>query len=114
MNHLEIDFHVYSDDFSIEKSFRSIARISRNPKVKEVLYKNLRVKWEGDLRGEKAMGTEVYEAAIADGVKTFDGFCDWKKPGRKSAYRCGNPAKTQNKKAARISRRLRRFILILS
>lgn len=41
MNKLDIDFHVYSDDFSIEKSFRAIAQICRNPKIKEVAYTNL-------------------------------------------------------------------------
>lgn len=41
MSHLDIDFHVYSDDFSIEKSFSAIAQISKNPKIKEVVYRNL-------------------------------------------------------------------------
>jgi hypothetical protein len=40
MTHLDIDFHVYSDEFSIEKSFSAISQISQNPKIKEVLYKN--------------------------------------------------------------------------
>ncbi len=40
-NHLDIDFHIYSDDFSIEKSFKAIAEISKNKKIKEVYYKNL-------------------------------------------------------------------------
>jgi len=41
LNHLDIDFHTYSDDFSIEKSFKAIAEISKNPKIREVYYKNL-------------------------------------------------------------------------
>ncbi|WP_372935015.1 hypothetical protein [Mariniphaga sediminis] len=41
MNHLDIDFHTYSKKFSIEKSFNAIAEISKNPKIKEVIYKNL-------------------------------------------------------------------------
>ena len=41
MRHLDIDFHVYSDEFSVEKSFNAIAKISQNPKIKEVFYKNL-------------------------------------------------------------------------
>ena len=41
LNNTDIDFHTYSDDFSIEKSFSAIAKISRNPKIKEVSYKNL-------------------------------------------------------------------------
>ncbi len=41
MNKLDIDFHTYSNDFSIEKSFSAIAQISRNPKIKEVTYRNL-------------------------------------------------------------------------
>jgi len=32
---------VYSDEFSVEKSFNAIAKISQNPKIKEVFYKNL-------------------------------------------------------------------------
>lgn len=41
MNHLDIDFHTYSDDFSIEKSFNAISQISQNLKIKEVFYRNL-------------------------------------------------------------------------
>lgn len=41
MNHLDIDFHTYSRDFSIAKSFEAIAKISENPKIKEIIYKNL-------------------------------------------------------------------------
>ena len=41
MSRLDIDFHVYSDEFSIEKSFNAVAQISRNPKIKEVTYRNL-------------------------------------------------------------------------
>ena len=41
MDHLDIDFHTYSEDFSIEKSFRAIAMISQNPGIKEVIYRNL-------------------------------------------------------------------------
>jgi hypothetical protein len=41
MSHLDIDFHVYTNDFSVEKSFAAIAQISRNAKVKEVIYRNL-------------------------------------------------------------------------
>jgi hypothetical protein len=41
MNKLDIDFHTYSNDFSIEKSFSAIAQISRNPKIKKVTYRNL-------------------------------------------------------------------------
>ncbi len=41
MNRLDIDFHTYSDDFSIQKSFNAIAQISQNKKIKEVIYKNL-------------------------------------------------------------------------
>ena len=41
MSKLDIDFHTYSNDFSIEKSFTAISQISQNPKIKEVTYKNL-------------------------------------------------------------------------
>lgn len=41
LNHLDIDFHTYSDDFSIEKSFSAISEICQSSKIKEVFYKNL-------------------------------------------------------------------------
>jgi hypothetical protein len=41
MNKLDIDFHTYSNDFSIEKSFTAISQISQNSKIKEVTYRNL-------------------------------------------------------------------------
>ena len=41
MDKLDIDFHTYSDDFSIEKSFKAISKIAENPKIKEVTYRNL-------------------------------------------------------------------------
>jgi hypothetical protein len=41
MSHLDIDFHTYSKNFSVEESFKAIAMISANPKIKEVIYKNL-------------------------------------------------------------------------
>ena len=41
MNHLDIDFHTYSKNFSIEKSFKAISQISKNKKIKEIIYKNL-------------------------------------------------------------------------
>ncbi|MDR0334055.1 MAG: phosphoglycerate mutase family protein [Dysgonamonadaceae bacterium] len=41
MDKLDIDFHTYSNDFSIEKSFTAISQISQNPKIKEITYRNL-------------------------------------------------------------------------
>lgn len=41
MDKLDIDFHTYSDNFSIENSFKAISKIAENPKIKEVTYKNL-------------------------------------------------------------------------
>ena len=41
MNHLDIDFHTYSETMSIEKSFRAIAMISKHPKITELFYRNL-------------------------------------------------------------------------
>ncbi|MDD4703810.1 MAG: phosphoglycerate mutase family protein [Bacteroidales bacterium] len=41
MDKLDIDFHTYSDNFSIEKSFKAISKIAENPKIKEVTYRNL-------------------------------------------------------------------------
>lgn len=40
-DNLDIDFHVYSDDFSIEKSFKAISEICKNTNIKEATYKNL-------------------------------------------------------------------------
>jgi len=41
LTHLDIDFHVYSENFSIAQSFKAIAKISDYPSIKEVTYKNL-------------------------------------------------------------------------
>ena len=41
MNNLDIDFHTYSSDFSIHKSFVAISKIAENPKIKNLTYKNL-------------------------------------------------------------------------
>ncbi len=41
VEHLDIDFHVYSNDFSITKSFKAISKICENPKITDVVYKNL-------------------------------------------------------------------------
>jgi len=41
LEHLDVDFHVYSDDFSISRSFEAIARISENHRIKDVVYRNL-------------------------------------------------------------------------
>jgi hypothetical protein len=40
MNHLDIDYHIYSDDFSIEKSFSAIGEIANHPKISKILYIN--------------------------------------------------------------------------
>ncbi len=41
MNHLDIDFHTYSKDFSIAKSFKAISMISENQKIRDITYRNL-------------------------------------------------------------------------
>jgi len=41
LNNLDIDFHTYTDDFSITKSFQAIARICEHPGIKDAIYKNL-------------------------------------------------------------------------
>ena len=41
MNRLDIDFHTYSKNFSIEKSFKAISMISESPKIKDLTYRNL-------------------------------------------------------------------------
>ena len=40
MNNLDIDFHIYSDNFSITDSFAAIAQIAQNPRIKRVEYRN--------------------------------------------------------------------------
>ena len=40
MKHLDIDFHVYSDIVSIEKSFSVILKLIKNPAVKNFTFKN--------------------------------------------------------------------------
>lgn len=41
LNHLDIDFHTYSEPFSITKSFQAIARICEHPGIQNATYKNL-------------------------------------------------------------------------
>lgn len=40
MKHLDIDFHIYSDIVSIEKSFSVILKLIKNPAVKNFTFKN--------------------------------------------------------------------------
>ncbi len=40
MNHLDIDYHIYSEDFSIKTSFSAVAEIAQNPRVKQIHFKN--------------------------------------------------------------------------
>ena len=40
MSHLDIDYHIYSDDFSIKNSFAAVAEIAGHPGVNRVLYIN--------------------------------------------------------------------------
>ncbi|MCE4564371.1 phosphoglycerate mutase family protein [Maribellus sp. CM-23] len=41
MKNRDIDFHVYSDQFSIVDSFKAIAELATNPQVKRITYTNL-------------------------------------------------------------------------
>ncbi len=41
MKHLDIDFHVYSDVVSVEKSFSVILQLIKNPAIKKFTFKNL-------------------------------------------------------------------------
>lgn len=41
MKHLDIDFHVYTENVSISESFSAILKISKNPQVKSFRFKNL-------------------------------------------------------------------------
>lgn len=41
MKHLDIDFHVYSDIVSIEKSFSVILKLIKNPAIKKFTFRNL-------------------------------------------------------------------------
>lgn len=41
MDHLDIDFHIYSETFSITNSFAAIGEIAESPKIIDVQYKNL-------------------------------------------------------------------------
>ena len=41
MKNLDIDFHIYSDSFSITDSFGAVALIAENPRIKNISYTNL-------------------------------------------------------------------------
>lgn len=83
MKNKDIDFHIYSDRFSIIDSFGAVALIANNPKIKRVSYTNLIDTEEKCLEwhmwGEKIMGIEIYQAVIRDGVKNYSDFVYWEK-----------------------------------
>lgn len=41
LDHLDIDFHVYTEEFSIKKGFNAIGEISQSSKIKTVKYINM-------------------------------------------------------------------------
>ncbi|MGD8778151.1 MAG: nucleotidyltransferase domain-containing protein [Ignavibacteria bacterium] len=41
VKNLDIDFHIYTKKFSIAESFGVMSKFAENPKVKEIVYKNL-------------------------------------------------------------------------
>lgn len=41
MNNYDIDFHIYSDKFSIEESFKAVSKIAANSRIKKINYTNL-------------------------------------------------------------------------
>jgi len=41
MKHLDIDFHIYTDNLDIDVSFAAIRRLAENPSIKEIHYRNL-------------------------------------------------------------------------
>jgi len=41
MRNLDIDFHIYSDSFSITDSFGAVAMIAQNQKIRKITYTNL-------------------------------------------------------------------------
>ena len=41
MSNLDIDFHVYTDNFTVKESFLIISKIAESPKIKEIQYVNM-------------------------------------------------------------------------
>ena len=41
MKRRDIDFHIYTDPFSLSESFSAVARLAENPRIKSVNYANL-------------------------------------------------------------------------
>lgn len=41
MKNRDIDFHIYSDNFKLEDSFKAITKLAQNQKIKSIDYKNL-------------------------------------------------------------------------
>jgi hypothetical protein len=39
--HRDVDFHIYTDPFSIADSFKAIAQIAENSHIKKIMYGNL-------------------------------------------------------------------------
>lgn len=137
MKNLDVDFHVYTDDPMLGKSFSAMMEFGKNPSVKEIQYRNLLdteeecVEWhvryqqptgvlwkmdiihirkgstydgvierstdgvisrltpeireailriKYDMRDEvKTMGIEIYYAVIAQGIRNYPEFAEWKR-----------------------------------
>ncbi|UIJ37980.1 hypothetical protein LWC08_15005 [Desulfobaculum bizertense] len=41
MTHLDIDFHIYSEAFTVQQSFSAVAKLASNPRVSRIEYTNL-------------------------------------------------------------------------
>jgi hypothetical protein len=41
INHLDIDFHIYSNPLRVTESFQAVGRIANNPRIHSVTYQNL-------------------------------------------------------------------------
>ncbi len=41
MKHRDIDFHIYTDPFSLSDSFRAMEKLAENPAIKRIEYANL-------------------------------------------------------------------------
>ena len=135
MKHRDIDFHIYTDELNVSESFKVIQKLSANPAVTRMEYRNLadteeaclefhiwfmleNEEWQIDmiqiLKGsqfdgyfenvaarikavltpetrrtilelkyhtpddEHIMGIEYYQAVIADNVKTYPEFIQWR------------------------------------
>lgn len=79
MDHRDIDFHIYSKDFTLADSFAAIAKLAENPRISRIEYANLLdtdekcVEWHAWYRDDDETLWQIDMIHIIEGSH-FDGY----------------------------------------